>query len=140
MATKPENTFRTSVHKYLPPKLHHEKMNNPYSSGTADDWFSGDKADLWTEYKFCPKIPKVIYLTNPDVKQSMLSKLQEMWLRGRYEEGRNVWVIIGCPDGGVILKHLEWERPITEFQFKLELLSRKDIAAQIALATMKIAG
>lgn len=137
MATKPENTFRASVHKYLPSKLHHEKMNNPYSSGTADDWFSGNRADLWVEYKFLSKIPKVIYLTNPDVKQPMLSKLQEMWLRGRYEEGRNVCVIIGCPDGGMVVKHLAWEQPITCTEFREHLISRKDIATQIALLTMK---
>lgn len=137
MATKPENTFRASVHKYLPPKLHHEKMNNPYSSGTADDWFSGNRADLWIEYKFLPKIPKAIHLTDPNVKKPMLSKLQELWLRGRYVEGRNVWVVISCPEGGIIIKHCLWEAPISGKYISENLISRKDIATQIALLTMK---
>lgn len=57
MSKKPETTFIASVHKHLPKELHREKMNNPYSSGTPDVYYSGMKADLWIEYKFIPRIP-----------------------------------------------------------------------------------
>ena len=138
MASKPENTFRGGVHKYLPRELHHEKMNNPYSSGTADDWYSGSKADLWVEYKFLPKIPQRanVWLVNPDVKKPMLSKLQELWLRGRHVEGRAVAVIIGCPEGGIILRNLQWERSISPQTFKDNLLSRKELALWLVKETM----
>ena len=63
MANKPETTFITSVNRLLPigavedvplfepipmkrKWIGYEKMNNPYSSGTADSWYSGKGGDL----------------------------------------------------------------------------------------------
>lgn len=139
MTAKPENTFRASVHRHLPVELHHEKMNNPYSSGTADDWYSGTKSDLWVEFKFLPRIPQRgnVWLCNPNVKQPMLSVLQQRWLRGRYEEGRNVHVVVGCPDGGVIMSDLEWERPLAASGFVTRIVTRKELALWIARETMR---
>lgn len=139
MAVKPENTFRNGVHKFLPNNLHHEKMNNPYSSGTADDWYSGSKADLWVEYKFLPRVPQraTVWLVDPDVKKPLLSKLQELWLHKRHVEGRNVAVIIGCPEGGVILRDLKWEEQITAQSFRELLVPRKELALWITEQTMR---
>src|SRR5690606_30995025 len=98
MASKPETTFYNSVHKHLPPKpeLHREKMNNPYSSGTPDFWFSGPRGDLWIEYKWLPRTPQRGAVSPP----KLLSPLQAKWLEARHGEGRAVGVIIGCPAGG----------------------------------------
>lgn len=138
MAVKPENTFRASVHKYLPADLHHEKMNNDYSSGTADDWYSGSLDDLWVEYKYLPRVPQrgTVHLCKPNVKKPMLSRLQKEWLRGRSTEGRNVHVIVGCPLGGVILSCLEWENPIPAADFAARVLSRKELAHWIIRQTI----
>jgi len=130
---KPETTFYTSVHKHLPPaqELHREKMNNPYSSGTADFWFSG-RRDLWVEYKFI-LLPKrdttLIDLTAG--KSPGLSVLQQHWLRSRIGEGRNVWVIVGCKEGGVIMRSRGWELPWPTGEFKKQLLSRQAIAGEL---------
>jgi hypothetical protein len=114
MATrKPENTFRSGVHKYLPAALHHEKMSNPYSSGTADDWYSAGR-DLWIEYKWLARCPKISFNLTAGRKPA-LSPLQQKWLRGRYEEGRNVAVIVGSPAGSVILRALEWELEVSAY-------------------------
>lgn len=99
MSRKPESTLISSIHKELrkdsnPP--HFEKMHNPYRGGTADVWYSGDKGDLWVEYKWIPKLP-----TSGPVKPD-LSQLQLEWLISRAEEGRNVVVAVGCPDGLII--------------------------------------
>lgn len=101
---KQENTFIGSVHKRLPPKseLYWMKNYNPFNGGIADCWYSANN-DLWIEYKFIPKMP-VRAIVTPDC-----SVLQLDWLRGRYEEGRNVWVIVGCPEGGVLYTDLTWE-------------------------------
>ncbi|MFM7011063.1 MAG: hypothetical protein ACKO0Z_17365, partial [Betaproteobacteria bacterium] len=88
------------------------KNNNNYVSGVPDLWFSGPNGDLWIEMKFVQKLPKLVPLRPYD----LLSKLQEEWLRARYEEGRNVAVIIGCKRGtrleGIILRDLAWEKDI----------------------------
>lgn len=106
-ARKPESTFSSSINKRLPIGLHYEKMNNPYRGGTADFWYSGNKADLWVEYKWVQKIPKKEY-SLVDGATPSLSKLQQQWLLKRHSEGRRVVVIVGTPDGAIILDSLSW--------------------------------
>ena len=129
---KPENTFIDSVHKRFASKEapHREKMNNPYRSGTADCYYSGEFGDVWIEYKWVPKLPTRTASITPDC-----SPLQIKWLHGRYSEGRNVHVIVGCPAGGVILSGLEWEAPIPVSDFTKRIISREAIAEWLTLQT-----
>lgn len=133
MAVKPENQFISGVHKYLPAVkvLHREKMNNPFRGGTADWWYSGITSDLWVEYKFLPRVPQ------KGVVKADLSALQSQWLQGRYKEGRNVAVIVGCPLGGVILRDLEWEKEIPVLEFKTRIISRNELAIWLMQQTLR---
>lgn len=131
MTAKAESTFIRSVHKHLPPTLHHEKMANPFRGGTADCWYSGDR-DLWVEYKFISKVP-----VKADIKAD-LSLLQLKWLHDRFKEGRNVAVIIGSPKGGLPLTRLQWERAISPADYTAKVLGRAQLAAWIVLATMDL--
>jgi hypothetical protein len=126
MAQKPENAFIAGVHKHLPPvkTFHREKMNNPYSSGTADVWYSS-VFDLWVEYKYIQKLPVRVPVPVD------LSELQKDWLERRYREGRNVWVIVGFNKGGVILQDLQWELPMSVAVFVQRAVDRKIIATSI---------
>lgn len=102
----------------MPPKreLYRWKIHDSYESGVADSWYSGDKADLWVEYKYVQALP-----VRANVKLD-LSALQKDWLRSRHKEGRNVAVIVGSPDGGVIFHGNAWEQyendgiPLTTFR------------------------
>ena len=130
MAVKPENQFIAGVHKHLPSVriLHREKMNNPYRGGTADLWYSAKVSDLWVEYKFLPRVPQRGII---DAARINLSSLQQEWLRGRHEEGRNVGVIVGCPAGGVVLRDLAWEEGISVGAFVEQMLTRQKLAQWI---------
>lgn len=130
---KPENIFISSLNRHLPPlsQVHREKMANPYRGGTADMWYSGPARDLWIEWKFVPKVP-VLKTMSVDLMKNYLSPLQAQWLRTQHEFGRNVWVGVGCPEGGFVLKNLEWEKPISADSFRRLLLSRAELAQQIA--------
>lgn len=133
MATKPETTFYRSVHQYLPPLLHREKLSSPYTSGTADFWFSGHRSDLWIEYKFL-LLPKgddtMVDLT--EGKDPHISVLQQRWLRQRHEEGRKVWVIVGCKEGGIIFQGTSWNRgPFPARWLRHRMLTRRECAAHI---------
>lgn len=133
MSRKPESTFIASVHRHLPPELHREKMCNPYSSGTADVWYSGNHADLWVEYKFIQKLPaKPGTLIVPE-----LSALQADWLDGRNDEGRNVILIVGCPEGGVIYIEGNWHKTYSTEQFRKMIRDRKTLADWIVRATVR---
>lgn len=131
MSSKPENQFIQSVHKHLPAELHREKMNNPYRGGTADVWYSGSRADLWIEYKFLPKIP-----VRTQIKAD-LTPLQIAWLSGRYKEGRDVWVVIGCKDGGVVLEHMDWTTELSPEEFRERLCTRPELAKRIMWHTLR---
>lgn len=131
MASKPETTFYTGVHRHLPPvgEFYREKMYNPLRGGTWDFWFSG-KRDLWVEYK---------YLTLPKRDTTMialdLSPLQTLWGAGRYAEGRNLAVVVGCKEGGVVFTDLAWEQAISTADFKRKICSRAELAQWIVSNT-----
>ena len=122
--TKPENRFIGSVHRYLP-RTYAEKMNNPWRAGTADVWYSGDRGDLWVEYKFIERIPRSAEIL-PD-----LTPRQKRWLNNRYDEGRNVAVVLGTPTGGVIYRNKEWMRPLDHVTFAGLIVPRDEIARWI---------
>lgn len=139
--TTPENTFIASVHRKLPPEdeLHREKNHNEYRGGTADVWYSG-KDDLWIEYKFI-ELPKrddtVLDFCTPrgKNKNSPISALQQEWLRRRHLEGRNVAVVVGCKEGGIIFTDFAWEEQVTTKEFKRVLQTREEIAEWIVSKT-----
>lgn len=108
-----ENGFIKSVNDKLKGFLHFEKMHNPYRGGTADVWYSGTY-DMWIEYKWLKSVP-----VKGKVKPK-LRPLQRDWLRGRYYEGRNVCVVVGCPVGGMIFENPEqWELGLPTSQIRI---------------------
>lgn len=123
MTKKAENTFRDSIHKHLDRHLiHQEKTNNPFRSGMFDDWYSASPNDLWIEYKFQAKLGSV---------KAELSPLQFHWGSERFSEGRNVAVIVGMPQGGIVLKYMEWQERIPVLEVEKRLLKRKQLAELI---------
>lgn len=140
MSSKPENNFIAAVHRKFDEarKPYFEKMHNPYRGGTWDVWYSGLKhgrkasRDLWIEYKFIPKIPtRETTLILPE-----LSQLQLLWGAERYNEGRNVWVIVGTPEGGVVYTDTAWEEALPPSVFRSMLRSKAELADMIAAFTM----
>lgn len=102
-------------------------MNNPFNSGTLDDYYEGDKDCLWVEYKYLPKQPTRCFTPS-------LTELQKRWARRAWKNGRPTLVIVGSPKGGYILRSPDsWENQV---QVKgLTLHTRKEIAKQIELIT-----
>jgi hypothetical protein len=128
MSAKPETTFIAAIHRGLNPHgPHAEKNHNPYRGGTADVWYSGDKGDLWVEYKFVQTVTPKSRAVIPD-----LTQLQIDWLMSRYEEGRNVAVVLGVGKlGGVIYRERGWEIPLSGELFLTKMVSRGEISRWI---------
>ena len=127
MAVKPETTFSKGVLAHIPRNVYHMKNNNPYLGGVPDLWFSGNSADLWVEVKYLPRVPR----RDSVVPTELLSKLQAQWLERRHKEGRQVAVIIGCPDGGVVLPGVTWRDEISATSFVERIQSRPALAQWI---------
>jgi hypothetical protein len=85
--------------------------------------------DMWVEFKFIDKIPKT------ETFRLDLTPRQLEWLRDRHQEGREVYVILGTKDGGVIFSDREWEGIFSQKELLSRVISRKDIAEWIATAT-----
>lgn len=128
--TKPENRFISSIHKYfLARGPYYEKMFNPLRGGTPDVYYSGEAGDLWVEYKFTKITPRTKRILPG------LTALQKRWLDCRYDEGRNVAVILGTPEGGVVYQHKQWGQPLTGPELLERLLTRQELAQWIISQT-----
>lgn len=104
---KPERLFRNKISKRLHNSIDVWPVHDTYTAGVPDHWYSGWVSDLWIEYKYFPALPK------RDInlvvgKTPKLSARQQVWLRRKYLQGRDVWVVVGFPEGAVILKNLAW--------------------------------
>ena len=111
--------------------LYSVKNHNEYASGMADVWYSAAK-DLWVEYKFIV-LPKradtLIDLIGG--KNPSLSHLQQAWLRARDAEGRNVAVVVGCKEGGVLFSGVSWDSTWTTKDFTSWLVTRQELAKEL---------
>lgn len=136
MARGPETGFIASIHRHLPSELYSMKNHNEYNGGIADCWYSGVANDLWVEYKFIAIPKRTSTLIRPF---DGLTPLQRDWLWRRHTEGRNVWVVIGCGEGGGLFNLARCKRPIWDEYavwahevWRSNLESRTEIAAAIA--------
>ena len=129
MGVKPETTFTKSITRLLPKTVYCMKNNNQYIGGIPDLWVSSKGGDIWIEMKYLPKTPGPRSHGVDPMK--LLSPLQQTWLRDRRMENRNVAVIIGCPDGGIILVDRQWELELTVKQFAALIKSKEELASWI---------
>lgn len=130
MTRKAENQYISSVHRHLPSEneLHREKMHNPYRSGTADWWYSGDILDLWVEYKYLLKLPA----RDTTIVVPALSALQVDWCTKRFNQGRHVRVVLGTRDGAVIFyAPAEWTAGLSAAECRQRMIDRKTFAARV---------
>jgi hypothetical protein len=100
-----EHSFVRKVHRYLPDEVYKWKINARFVRGVPDAWYSGPGGDLWVEYKYLSRTPAHAFTPQ-------LSAHQAKWLRERHNEGRQVAVVVGCPQGSVVLTDREWERQV----------------------------
>jgi hypothetical protein len=130
MSAKPETRFIQRVEKRINRGIYHMKNANVWIAGIPDSWYSGKGGDLWVEYKYIPKHGKV----SPT---KLLSALQRDWLNARHKEGRSVAVIIGCPEGGVVLEDHAWENDLEAADFNAMIQPVEEIAGWIERRCLK---
>ena len=104
------------------------KLNLAYQAGVPDCYYSGSVMGLWSEHKRFKVTPPIMDLT----KHAVTTKLQQKWLIDRYEEGRNVCVIIFTDDSGHMLRWgRDWEVPISREEFKAKAVTMKQLSVQL---------
>lgn len=124
---KPERRFRQSITKHFKGKdLYVWAINDSWHAGVPDHYYSGEKSDMWAEYKYFPTDRDKFDLRRP-AKTPKLTRIQQHWLNDQYDRGRNVCVIVGMPSGGVILNNKDWMKPVTVHA----LWTREQIANEV---------
>ena len=108
------------------------KNHNTFNGGIADVWYSGERADLWIEFKFVvvPKRPETL-INMTGGKNPALSHLQQNWLKSRHAEGRSLGVLAGSKTGGVWFPGVTWAEPLRADAFLERLQTRKELAVLI---------
>jgi hypothetical protein len=100
-----EAQFTQKIHRKLSSEVYKWKISDRFTAGIPDAYYSGNKDDLWVEYKFEKEGPHRRFMN--------LSALQKNWLKSRHSEGRNVAAIQGYEDGSAIIKEgVAWELPL----------------------------
>lgn len=130
-----ESQFTQKIHKALrkkAPWLYVWKIRDTLAGGVADAYYSGPNGDMWIEYKYLTALPK---RASTKIK-TCLTEQQLQWLRARGAEGRAVFLVIGSPNGCLILGtkgcEIEGVNDITLADF---IRSAVDIQQVISLIT-----
>jgi len=110
-----ESGFTRAVNAKLPEDIYSLKLSERFSAGVPDCYYSG-ASDLWIEFKF--------YANGlPANVKPKLSALQRKWLNERYDQGRNVHVVVGSPTDCLIYSDKSWNKP----KPKNQSVSRADL-------------
>ena len=123
-----ESDYWQALRKKLKRRVYTWKINASYIKGVPDWWGSGYKSDLWVENKRVTSIPAMLTLTDP---KKYLTAHQQMWLEERYEEGRNVAVLVFSKEGHILFHDLEWMSPISKLSFMEKAMSMDELADHI---------
>lgn len=125
--TKYWNGFR----KHLVPRIYAWKIQAGFIGGIPDWWGSGIHQDLWVENKRVARDadpPAILDLTD---HKNYLSKLQQVWLEARHNEGRNTGVVVFSRIGHIYVHGLKWQEPISKLDFYERAMPYKDLATKL---------
>jgi hypothetical protein len=127
-----EHGFIRSVHRKLPAEIYRWKINDNFEGGVADAYYSGNKGDLWIEYKYLRELPK----RSTTAIRTTLSAQQQLWLADRHREGRRVALVIGSPAGCLVLTTPDaWNQDLTRDDFIRSAIEKTRLVSYIVETT-----
>lgn len=126
-----ESNYWTKLRTFLVPRVYAWKIAASYVKGIPDWWGSGSLDDLWVENKRIQgngEPPAILDLTD---EGKYLTAHQQLWLRRRYREGRNVGVIVFSKRGHLYLPGMDFLRPISKLDFLEKSMPYRDLATRL---------
>jgi hypothetical protein len=125
-----ETDYWHRLRKKLKGQVYTWKINASYVKGVPDCWMSGLNQDLWVENKRMSAAQPPVSLDLTDHKK-YLTLHQQRWLKERYEEGRNVAVVVFGKPGHLYLEDLEWQTPISRLNYLDQAMTMDELAQHI---------
>jgi hypothetical protein len=105
------------------------KINDTYAGGVPDCYYCDIGGQLFVEYKYVPKVPKL----ETTWLIPKLSGNQKLWLQNRHLQKVDVAVVLGTPEGAIVFTDLSWIQGIQVKKLNQNILSPKGIANIIQL-------
>ena len=127
-----EAGYLTGLRKRLAPFIYYLKINLRFGQGVPDLFLSGSKQDLWIEAKYARTVPPTLTLTDD---RYWLSVSQQEWLVNRHNEGRNVAVLVGSPQGDMLFPGVSFQTPLSRSGYMLNAIKTKDMADKLLSIT-----
>lgn len=128
-----EHSYTRAIIAKLPANIHAQSMTSASlnNNGTPDRYLDGPVADLWVEFKFLPRTPKVLR------PYELLSAQQLAWLKRRGSRG-NAIVVIGFrvserkAMGLVLDVPRDWELDHMKEHYSVQLMTNVDVSNYLA--------
>lgn len=128
-----EHSYTRSIVSKLPNDIHVQSMTSASlnNNGTPDRYIDGPAGDLWVEFKFLPRTPKLLR------PYDLLSAQQMAWLKRRGAHG-NALVVIGFriserkAMGLVLSTPADWEIDHRKDEYTALLMTNSDVSNYLA--------
>jgi hypothetical protein len=102
-----ESDITAKINKMISEKCIAWKINTTTRRGMPDCQYIGPGNNLWVEYKRIIGTRKILHV------YKRLTAIQSATIKKLIKLNEEVWVIVILNDDILILKDLEWEKPIT---------------------------
>ena len=122
-----ERQFITKVHKNLSSDIYKWKINDSYTGGVPDCFYTGPAGHCFVEYKYKKELPK----RDTTPINFNLSAQQELWLTERSKQGVPCYVALAVDNLIVLTQNFEKSNQYLTEEFLEDSMLFEDFVAKL---------
>tara|TARA_B100000941_G_scaffold91734_1_gene63654 strand:+ start:2028 stop:2429 length:402 start_codon:yes stop_codon:yes gene_type:complete len=122
-----ERQFITKVHKNLSSDIYKWKINDSYTGGVPDCFYTGPAGHCFVEYKYKKELPK----RDTTLINFNLSVLQAIWLTERNKQGVPCYLVVAVGNLVVITQNFEKANKYLTSEFLEDSMTFEDFVAKL---------
>ena len=122
-----ERQFITKVHKNLSSNIYKWKINDSYTGGVPDCFYTGPAGHCFVEYKYKKELPK----RDTTPINFNLSAQQELWLTERSKQGVPCYVALAVDNLIVLTQKFEKSNQYLTGEFLEDSMLFEDFVAKL---------
>ena len=128
-----ERQFITKVHKNLSSDIYKWKINDSYTGGVPDCFYTGPAGHCFVEYKYKKELPK----RDTTLINFNLSVLQAIWLTERNKQGVPCYLVVAVGNLVVITQNFEKANKYLTSEFLEDSMTFEDFVAKLTKMCVK---
>ena len=122
-----ERQFITKVHKNLSSDIYKWKINDSYTGGVPDCFYTGPAGHCFVEYKYKKELPK----RDTTLINFNLSALQAIWLTERNKQSVPCYLILAVGNLVVMTQDFEKANKYLTSEFLEDSMTFEDFVAKL---------